>query len=165
MSRFRRHRADVSGESGPIDVLQRESTALRRWLIVAGCLAVLLLAGISTFLAWQQYDDAKERARNEADTGRSSVQEGRGSPALIAATPATKSRKLSNKERAELATLPAKIQALEAEQSKLTDTLADPAFFRNAGADVAKATTRLQAIESELPMVYARWEELEAANR
>jgi len=65
MSRFRRHRADVSGESGPIDVLQRESTALRRWLIVAGCLAVLLLAGISTFLAWQQYDDAKERARND----------------------------------------------------------------------------------------------------
>src|SRR5262245_56449621 len=65
MSWFRRHRADVSRQHGPVDVLQRDSTALRRWILVVGCLAVLLLAGISIVLAWQQYDDAKEQAKKD----------------------------------------------------------------------------------------------------
>ena len=50
---------------GPVDVLQRDSQVLRRWIVAAGCAAVLLLAGISIVLAWQQYDDAKEQARND----------------------------------------------------------------------------------------------------
>ena len=65
MSWFRRNRADVSGEIGPIDVLQRDSAALRRWIIVGGCVAVLLLAGLSIVLAWQQYDDAKAQAESD----------------------------------------------------------------------------------------------------
>ncbi len=72
-----------------------------------------------------------------------------------------RTRKLSNKERAELEALPKKIEALEAEQNALTDTLADPAFFKKGGAEVGKATARLQAIEAELPPLYARWQELE----
>jgi len=65
MSWFRRHRADISGQHSPVDVLQRDSTAQRRWILLVGCLAVVLLAGISIFLAWQQYDDAKEQARKD----------------------------------------------------------------------------------------------------
>jgi anti-sigma regulatory factor (Ser/Thr protein kinase)/GAF domain-containing protein len=65
MSWFRRNLADVSGEPGPVDVLQRDATVLRRWMLLAGCLAVLLLAGISIVLAWRQYDDAKEQTKND----------------------------------------------------------------------------------------------------
>src|SRR5262245_6973391 len=65
MSWFRRHRSDVSGQHGPVDVLQRDATVQRRWILVVGCLAVVLLAGISIFLAWQQYDDAKEQAKKD----------------------------------------------------------------------------------------------------
>ena len=65
MSWLRRRRADVTGEPGPIDVLQRDSAALRRWIVVGGCVAVLLLAGLSIVLAWQQYDDAKTQAEND----------------------------------------------------------------------------------------------------
>ena len=65
MSWLRRHRADVTGESGPIDVLQRDSAALRRWIVLGGCVAVLLLAGLSIVLAWQQYDDAKAQAESD----------------------------------------------------------------------------------------------------
>jgi ATP-binding cassette subfamily F protein uup len=72
-----------------------------------------------------------------------------------------KARKLTNKERAELDALPAKIENLEAEQAKLTSTLADPAFFRKGGADVSRATTRLSEIEAELALAYARWAKLE----
>jgi len=72
-----------------------------------------------------------------------------------------RAKKLSNKERAELEALPGKIEALETEQLKLTALLADPTFFKKAGPEVAKATTRLQEIEAELAAAYARWAELE----
>ena len=39
--------------------------------------------------------------------------------------------------------------------------LADPTFFKKAGPEVAKATTRVQEIEAELAAAYARWAELE----
>jgi len=91
---------------------------------------------------------AKRDARNGANGG------GAG------ATP-RKVRTLNNKERAELDALPKRIEALEAEQVKLTETLANPAFFKNGGAEVSKATARLQEIETELPVAYARWSALE----
>ncbi len=95
---------------------------------------------------------ADERAKREAKEGAAKSGEG--------AAP-KKARKLSNKERAELEALPKTIERLEAEQNQITDTLADPAFFKKGGAEVAKATGRLQAIEAELPALYARWAELE----
>jgi ATP-binding cassette subfamily F protein uup len=76
------------------------------------------------------------------------------------ANTAKKSRKLTNKERAELEALPAKIEALEAEQASLTTKLADPKFFKTAGAEVRSATERLHELESELAAAYARWTEL-----
>lgn len=78
-----------------------------------------------------------------------------------AAASGKKVRTLNNRERAELGELPKRIEALEAEQVKLTETLADPAFFKKGGTEVSKATARLQEIEVELPAAYARWTELE----
>jgi anti-sigma regulatory factor (Ser/Thr protein kinase) len=46
-------------------VLQRDSATPRRWIAVGVCVAVLLLAGISIVLAWQQYNDAKEQAKSD----------------------------------------------------------------------------------------------------
>jgi ATP-binding cassette subfamily F protein uup len=114
------------------------------------------------------YDDwQRERAKAAAvaaEGAREARGEGKGRGTGDSTSrdtePAKKARKLSNKERAELESLPSKIEALEAEQAKLTVTLADPAFFKKGGADVAKATARLGEIEAELPTVYARWEEL-----
>ena len=57
--------------------------------------------------------------------------------------------------------MPKRIEALETEQTQLTEKLADPAFFKKGGADVAKATTRLHEIEAELAAAFARWTELE----
>jgi len=111
------------------------------------------------------YDDwQRERARNAggANSNRKTdtLREGMA-PATAVPGPEKKARKLTNKERAELETLPKKIEAIEAEQVTLTEKLADPAFFKKAGNDVAKATARLHEIEAELPVLYARWAELE----
>ena len=72
-----------------------------------------------------------------------------------------KPRKLTNKERTELAALPEKIEKLETEQLQLTAMLADPVFFKKGGAEVSRATTRLGEIEAEVAAAYARWGELE----
>ena len=83
------------------------------------------------------------------------------SPPSASAQAPKKTRKLSNKERAELEALPGRIEALEKEQGELTGRLADPAFFKQGGAEVGRATQRLEKIESELAAAYARWTELE----
>ncbi|MHB1557578.1 MAG: ATP-binding cassette domain-containing protein [Isosphaeraceae bacterium] len=71
-------------------------------------------------------------------------------------------RKISQKERKELETLPARIESLEAARVELHDAMADPSFYRQDGAAIAESRGRLEAIESELAAAYARWEELEA---
>ncbi len=70
-------------------------------------------------------------------------------------------RKLSYQEKRELDALPSTIASLEAQQQQLHETLADPAFYRQAGAQIAETKTRLAAVDQELQNAYARWEALE----
>jgi len=70
-------------------------------------------------------------------------------------------RKLSFKEKQELQALPARIEALETEQGTLQGKLADPEFYRAGGSGVGELKTRLETLEAELSVVYARWQELE----
>ncbi|MBA4386515.1 MAG: ABC transporter ATP-binding protein [Verrucomicrobia bacterium] len=74
---------------------------------------------------------------------------------------APKKRRLSEKEKRELAALPGQIEAFEAEQSQLNARMADPAFYRKGGEEVARARQRVEELISGLEIVYARWEELE----
>jgi ATP-binding cassette subfamily F protein uup len=73
-----------------------------------------------------------------------------------------KVRKLTFKEERELETLPEKIAALEAEQAALHNRLADPEFYKTAGAEITNVNDRLAALETELLVVYERWEGLES---
>ncbi|MHC1696744.1 MAG: ATP-binding cassette domain-containing protein [Geobacteraceae bacterium] len=90
-------------------------------------------------------------------------------PAKSSAPPKEKSRseqdkprKLSFKEQRELESLPDRIATLEAELTVLHEKLADPEFYRNAGAEVAQLTAQLKEVEGEMEGAFARWEELEA---
>ncbi len=109
------------------------------------------------------YDDwQKEKAARAAAVEREKERASRAAAeAAKAAGEPKKTRKLSNKERAELEALPKRIEKLETEQAELTATLADPAFFKKGGAEVSKATARLHEIEAELAAAFARWGELE----
>jgi ATP-binding cassette subfamily F protein uup len=87
---------------------------------------------------------------------------GSAAPAAAVAATAPKPRKLSYKDQRELELMPARIEALEAEQSTLQAEVADPALFR---ADPARATVtlrRLEAIAQDLEASYARWDSLES---
>ncbi len=70
-------------------------------------------------------------------------------------------RKLSNKERRELESLPGLIERLDAEKSQLHETMADPAFYKKPKTEIAEVAARVEALEAELLAAYERWEELE----
>jgi ATP-binding cassette subfamily F protein uup len=71
-------------------------------------------------------------------------------------------KRLSYKEQRELEALPARIEALEAEQRALGQKIAGPEFYKEA-ADVIKASmTRVDELHRELTAVYARWDALES---
>lgn len=76
--------------------------------------------------------------------------------------PRDRPRRLSYKEQRELESLPAQIEALECEQAQLQEKFAEPGFYQQPGPEIAKLTHRLQALQQELQVAYARWESLEA---
>ncbi|NBU59926.1 MAG: ATP-binding cassette domain-containing protein, partial [Betaproteobacteria bacterium] len=86
--------------------------------------------------------------------------------AVDAATrPGGRTAKLSYNEKRELELLPARIEALEAEQVELEKKLADPATYQPGNADVAALAARREAIENELLALLERWETLENIGR
>ena len=61
-----------------------------------------------------------------------------------------KKRKLSYKEQRELDGLPAQMEALEAEQAKLQEALADGSLYASDGVRAAQYAQRAAAIDDEL---------------
>jgi ATP-binding cassette subfamily F protein uup len=78
-------------------------------------------------------------------------------PAKPPPAPRTKSRKRTFNEQRELATLPAVIERLEAEQTALQSRLSDPSLFRERQAEARTAAARLQELATELEAAYERW--------
>jgi ATP-binding cassette subfamily F protein uup len=81
-------------------------------------------------------------------------------PAPESARP--KPRKLSYKEQRELDALPGRIEALEAEQSRLQAAVSHAGFYQQPGEAIAATLARLQAVTDELEQCFARWESLES---
>jgi ATP-binding cassette subfamily F protein uup len=77
-----------------------------------------------------------------------------------AVTPTAAKSTLDSKERRELGELPGRIEKLEAEQQTLGLELTE--LYASDPARAIELQTKLSALEQQLAMVYARWEELEA---
>ena len=71
-------------------------------------------------------------------------------------------KKLSFKEQRELEQLPARIVALEAEQTALQTRLGDPAFYQGPAEAQREVQTRLAKVDAEIDAALLRWEALEA---
>ncbi|TVQ93411.1 MAG: ABC transporter ATP-binding protein [Deltaproteobacteria bacterium] len=93
---------------------------------------------------------AREAARR--DTLEPAEASGPAPPPKPAAT-----KRLSFKERQELADLPGQIEALEAEQAQIESRLADPATYREAADDVGPLDERLRTLPALLEAAYERW--------
>ncbi|WP_151776791.1 ATP-binding cassette domain-containing protein [Acinetobacter brisouii] len=96
----------------------------------------------------QKADVKKAQAKAEAEK-------------LAAQAAPTKKVKLSYKDQRELEQLPAEIENLEAEQSELSEKLADGSWFVKDADAATQASQRLAEIEEVLLEKLERWDELE----
>ena len=69
--------------------------------------------------------------------------------------------KLSFNEQRELASLPARIEALESERDALRARTTGPEFYKETAAAIRDALARLEAIDVELSQAYDRWSVLD----
>jgi hypothetical protein len=80
----------------------------------------------------------------------------------VSATPSSSSpRKLRNKEREALKTLPALIETLEAERDNLAATLNSPEYYRDSANNPTLDTAHLSDLENHIRDAYDQWETLE----
>ena len=109
------------------------------------------------------YDDWLRQ--NQAGLVRLEERLRKAQPAAEAPAPARKpgykEQRALEARRRELEELPGRIEALEAEQARLTAVMADPAFYQRESAEIAQTAGRLHALEDELARAFLRWEELE----
>ena len=73
-----------------------------------------------------------------------------------------RSKKLSYKEQRELEALPARIEALEAEQAELGRTMSNADFYRRDKREITQVLERIEVLKQELDEAYARWEALDS---
>lgn len=160
----------------PTNDLDIETLELLEGLLVAYQGTVLLVSHDRAFL-----DDVATSTLviepggqvKEYDGGYEDYARRRPAPAAVAAPPppanqkaapsetTPNSRKLSFKERREWEALPARIEELEGHLRALHDAMADPAFYRRTGPEIAESHARLAALEGELAAAFERWESLE----
>jgi ATP-binding cassette subfamily F protein uup len=121
---------------------------------------------VTSTLAWEGRGRFGEYAGGYSDWLEQRSQprvadEARGRASAVVKPRTSGPRKLSFREGQELAALPGRIEALEAEQAALHQRLADPALYQAGGDGVAGAKARLAELEGELEQIYARWQALE----
>jgi ATP-binding cassette subfamily F protein uup len=123
---------------------------------------------------WREYEGGVEdwlaqsqRARGlqpppTAAARESKAQQAAAAPAVPAAEAPARRTKLSYKEQRELEELPARIEALEAEQKVLSDELAGTELYTATPQRVPQVQARYAQIEDELMQLLERWEALAA---
>ena len=125
---------------------------------------------------WREYEGGYEDWKSQRERARTireqTARTAAGKPAGAAAgkmspaapamrtAPAAKVRKLGYKEQRELDQLPARIEALEAEQKRLGELLARPEAYAEDTDRVTLAQARYAQIDDELMQALERWEAL-----
>jgi ABC transport system ATP-binding/permease protein len=114
---------------------------------------------------WREYeggceDWVQQSARRRALQAPTPAPVAAPKPAPAPAPAARPPRKLSYKEQRELDELPARIEALEAEQKELGELLASSALYTEAPQRVAEVQARYDQIEGLLMDALERWETL-----
>jgi ATP-binding cassette subfamily F protein uup len=118
---------------------------------------------------WREYEGGYEDWKTQRDRSRALRAAAAPKPApapapapSAAPKAAAPARKLSFKEQRELDELPARIEALEAEQKVIGERLSGSALYTEAPHEVAPLQARYAEIEEALMAALERWEALSA---
>ncbi len=71
-------------------------------------------------------------------------------------------RKLTFKEKAELAGIEDAISTAEQKVATLEVAVQDPALFKDRGAEVQSMLAELEVARADVELLFARWQELDA---
>jgi ATP-binding cassette subfamily F protein uup len=112
----------------------------------------------------RQRDASRSAAACLADTSvgrprRSAEQDAPEAPPTRPVQPARK--RLTFNEQREFATLPGRIDALEAEVRRLNETIVGPEFYKDGADEIRRTLARADEAQRELDEAYARWLDLE----
>jgi len=102
-------------------------------------------------------DWLRQRRRSEPRT----IKPARPSAPTSAPVPRAR-KKLTYNEQRELEGLPARIEALEAEQRALAVHIAGPEFYKERPDAIAAALARVDAVDRDLADAYQRWDDLDS---
>ncbi|WP_130804144.1 ATP-binding cassette domain-containing protein [Acinetobacter ihumii] len=116
--------------------------------------------GIEEYVGGYQ-DYLMQRPNQTVVDQKSEVKKAQAKAEANKAPAPAKKVKLSFKDQRELEQLPVEIEKLEAEQSTLSDQLADGSWFVKDAAAATQASQRLAEIEEQLLEKLERWDELE----
>jgi ATP-binding cassette subfamily F protein uup len=108
---------------------------------------------------YEDWERVKQSQAAEAASRKTAAAAPAAKPAAAAKAPVK--AKLSFKEAREVEALPARLAALEQEQTALSARLADPELYSDP-AEAKRLQDRVAALEEELLAGMTRWEELEA---
>jgi ATP-binding cassette subfamily F protein uup len=106
------------------------------------------------------YEDWLRQSKNAAHSDNVKA------PATLSASDVTKQtqkkkKKLSYKEQNELDQLPVQIETLEEEKEQLQQKMNEPDFYQQEKPLIKTILDKIEAIEAELQVAYARWELLD----
>ena len=110
------------------------------------------------------YEDWARRLKAEsAEAAAPALKKVAGASGKAKAKPSTANRvrRRTYKEKIELAALPDRIEELEGEQARRLEEMADPAYFKQSGAELTTKQAQLDELQAELATALTRWEELE----
>jgi ABC transport system ATP-binding/permease protein len=110
------------------------------------------------------YEDWERYRRQIPETLTDPAKPGRDAASARQEKRSSGPRKLSYKERREIESLPAKIEALEAEQAELHARLGAADFYRQASNQITATMERMETIKRDLEAYYERWQALELAS-
>jgi ATP-binding cassette subfamily F protein uup len=108
------------------------------------------------------YDDWL-RQRQAPDVTAAATTSTPAAPTPVAeATRALAKTKLSYKEKRELESLPARIEAAESESARVRAAIEAPDFYKEPAASIAATLARVGELARELEELYRRWDELDS---
>lgn len=109
----------------------------------------------------QRADAAADRRDREAPDGSNSKVIKDAATTVHSPTLPASKRRLSFKERQELAALPTRIDSIETAIATLHEAMAEPTFYQRQSSLIAADQKRLDTLQQELALAYQRWEELD----
>ncbi len=123
------------------------------------------VGGYDDWLRQSSQAQAEPEAEAPAKPAQAAAARSKSAAADQIRKPTYKEQRSLEAQARELAELPGRIEALEAEQHRLTSRMAGPAFYQQDGDEISRSAGRLKELDEELRQAYARWEELEGSEQ